>query len=103
MKVRQLVGSAIKIGVLAVCVYVAMNWKSISGSGDGVEGFAKSACLDATNSRFDVTKTRVYDLAANANGYVVRLSVTLANGEPARVLCLTTPHGGVRDITIDVR
>lgn len=103
MKVRQFVGNAIKIGVLAACVYVAMNWPSISGSGDGVEAFAKSACLDATNGRFDVTKSRVYDLAPNANGYVVRLSVTLANGDPAKVVCLTTPQGGVRDITIDVR
>lgn len=103
MQARKHIGDALKLGAIVAGVYVAMNWQQISGSGDDVEAFAQSACIDATEGGFDVTKTRVYDTAKNANGYVIRISVTLANGEPAKVICLTTPQGRVRDITIDVR
>lgn len=103
MRFPKLVGNVVKVAALGACAYVALNWQSMSGSGDDVEKFARSACLDATGSRFNVTRIRVYDTAKNANGYVVRISVTLADGEAAKVVCLTTPQGRVRDVTIDVR
>jgi hypothetical protein len=103
MQVRKHIGDVLKLGAIVAIVYLALNWQQMSGSGDDVEAFAQSACIDATEGAFDVTRTRIYDTAKNANGYVVRISVTLANGEPAKVICLTTPQGGVRDITIDVR
>ena len=103
MRIRQLVGNAVKVAVLGACAYIAINWQSIGGSADDREEFAGSECVDATRSRFEVTRAKVYSSASNANGFTVRLNVTLANGEQAKVVCLTTPQGGVRDVSIDVR
>ena len=67
---------------------------------DGVEAFAESACIQAAESRFDVSGTRAYRFDQNSSGYIVRLSATLDKGGPAKITCLTNKQGGVREVRI---
>ena len=80
-----------------------MQWQAAESQGGNVRAFAENACEDEIRSRFSVTTVRIYDLKPNSNGYSVRASATLTKGTPVKIVCLTSPHGGVRDVTIDER
>ena len=73
----------------------------MDGSGDGSTAHVESACRDAIGSRFDVTRIKVFGVAENSNGYTVRASGTLANGTSAKLVCLASRNGSVRDVTIE--
>lgn len=73
----------------------------MSSDGAGATDHAVRACRDAINSRFDVTRVSISRVAGNSNGYTVRASGTLGNGSTARLVCLTSPNGSVRDVTIE--
>jgi len=68
---------------------------------EGSTAHAESACRDAINSRFDITRITISRVTGNSNGYTVRASGTLANGGMARLVCVTTTNGSVRDVTIE--
>ena len=103
MKVSDAIGDIIKVAFLVGIIYGAMKWQDIDLPGDDVKEFAESACVTEIRHRFDVTTVNAYAVNENSNGYVVRASVTLANGNIAKVNCLTNTHGGVKDITIEER
>jgi len=103
MIVGKLIGNVLKVALAGACVYGIVNWESIMPQNDTVVDFAKKACVDEISDRYAVTQVRAYEVNENNNGYIVRASVTLARGEPAKVVCLTNAHGGVREITIDER
>jgi len=103
MIVGKLIGNVLKAALVCACVYGIVNWESIKQQDGAVVDFAKKACVDEIGSRYDVSTVRAYEVNENNNGYVVRASVTLARGTPAKVICLTNAHGGVREITIDER
>jgi hypothetical protein len=48
-----------------------------------------------------MTRVSISRVTENSNGYTVRASGTLRNGTPARLVCLTSPNGSVRDVTIE--
>ena len=54
-------------------------------------------------SRFDITRVSISRVTENSNGYTVRASGTLGNGGTARLVCLTSPNGTVRDVSIEHR
>jgi len=99
----KLIGNVLKAALVCACVYGIMNWESIRSEDDETGDFAKKSCVDEIGDRYDVSRVRAYEVNENINGYVVRASVTLARGTPAKVICLTNAHGGVREITIDER
>ena len=99
----RLVGNLIKAAILLAGIYVIVKWAPIEMQADDKAEFAESACRDAARARYDVSTVRVYDVSKTNNGYVVRITVTLARGTPAKVVCLTNSNGGVRDISIDER
>ena len=47
-----------------------------------------------------MTRVSISRISENSNGYTVRASGTLSNGGTARLVCLTSPNGSVRDVTI---
>ena len=103
MRVRQITGNIVKLAILGACVYAAMKWQAGESQDSGLKAFAESACVDEIGSRYKVSTVRVYELRENSNGFTVRASATLARGAPVKIVCLTNPHGGVREVTIDER
>ena len=103
MSVRQSIGGLLKLAVVVACGYAIWKWQGGGSSGDDVREFARNACADEVRARYNVSNVRSYDIDENANGYVVRVTVTLPRGDAAKVVCLTNRNGGVRDITINER
>ena len=101
--IGQSVSSLIKLALLVGCAYAVYKWSPIGSEDDGGMAFAESACIDAALARFNGTNVRVYDVQENDDGLVVRGSITLANGNAAKVVCLTSAHGNVREVMIDQR
>lgn len=48
-----------------------------------------------------MTRVSISRITGNSNGFTVRASGTLRNGTSARLVCLTSPNGTVRDVTIE--
>ena len=69
--------------------------------GDDVQEFAERACVSAVRERYNVSRVSPYSITKNSNGYVVRATATLDKGGNAKISCLTSEHGGVRDIVIN--
>ena len=87
--------------MLGVCIYAFVKWEFDSPSDSDSHNFAEQACVDAIGDRFNTTSIQPYAVTKNSNGYVVRASVTLANGNPAKTYCLTNEHGGVKEVGIE--
>ena len=87
--------------MLGVCIYAFVRWEFDSPSDSDSHNFAEQACVDAIGDRFNTTSIQPYAVTKNSNGYVVRASVTLANGNPAKTYCLTNEHGGVKEVGIE--
>jgi hypothetical protein len=103
MNISKAIVSITKAAVLVGIAYGVLNWQDINLTDDGVKDFAEKACISEITQRFNVTTVKAYAINENSNGFVVRATVTLANGNTARVNCLTNVHGGVRDIMIEER
>ncbi len=103
MSIGRSIGSLLKVAVVVACGYGIWKWQGAASSDDDARAFARSACADEVRARYDVSNVRSYDIDENANGYVVRMTVTLPRGDAAKVVCLTNRNGGVRDISIDER
>jgi hypothetical protein len=90
--------------VLAIIVggaYYLWNWKSASTGSSEAMAYAEESCVSEIRGRFDTTTVRSNSVKKNANGYVVKGSMTLARGNVAKVTCLTNEHGRVRDVSVD--
>ena len=99
----RFVGNLIKAAILLAGIYAIVKWAPIGMQPDDRAEFAENACRDEARARYNVSTVRVYDVRETNNGYAVRITVTLSGGKPAKVVCLTNTHGGVRDISIDER
>ena len=96
---RGIVGLAI----IGTFVYVLVNWQSDNTDERGNRGYAESACINEINARFSTQSANVYSVAQSARGFVVRASVTLSTGTPAKVICLANEFGRVEDVSIEER
>lgn len=103
MNIGGTIGDFVKAALLFALIYVVLKWQGISLMDDEIEDFAEKACITEIDHRFDVSTINAYAVNKNSNGYVVRLTVTLAKGGTAKVNCLTNAHGGVKDITVEER
>ena len=103
MKIGETIGGVVKAALLLGLIYVVLKWQGISLLDDDIKDFAEQACITEIDHRFDVSTINAYAVNENSNGYVVRLTVTLAKGGTAKVNCLTNAHGGVKDITVEER
>ena len=103
MRIRDTIENLLKASVLCACVYGVVKWAPIELLEDDVAEFAEKACIDEIRNRYDASSVNVYDVTESNNGYVVRASITLAKGKRAKGICLTNPHGGIREITIEQR
>ena len=86
MRIPQFIKSLFTGAVIVGCAYFALNWHGSSSQDD---------------DRLHASNIRPYEVRESHDGYVVRASVTLAKGKPAKVMCMTNSHGGVRDISIN--
>ena len=89
------------MALLGVCIYAFVKWEFDSPSDSDSRKFAEQACVDAIADRFDTISIQPYAVNKNSNGYVVRASVTLADGSRAKTYCLTNEHGGVKEVGIE--
>lgn len=101
LTIKALIDNILKLALLAAVAYGAWYWWSMDGGREGSTAHAESACRDAINSRFDITRITISRVTGNSNGYTVRASGALASGEMARLVCVTTSNGSVRDVTIE--
>jgi hypothetical protein len=100
MRIPQFIRSLFTAAVIGACAYFALKWHGSTSQDNEVTSYAKTACVDEIGNRLDVSNIRPYEVRESHDGYVVRASVTLAKGKPAKVICLTNSHGGVKDISI---
>ena len=98
---RALFDTVIKIALLGAVIYGIWYWQTTGGGAGGSTAHAERACRDAINSRYDITRVSISRVSENSNGFTVRASGTLGNGGTARLVCLTTPNGSVRDVSIE--
>jgi hypothetical protein len=101
--IGQSIGTIVKIGLVAGCVYALLKWNPISPQDDGSIKFAEKACTDEIGTRFNGSNVRIYAVTETNDGYVVRASISLDNGNIAKVVCLTNTHGSVREVMIEER
>ena len=101
MRIPQFIKSLFTAAVIGACAYFAWQWHGSTSQDNEVTSYAKTACVDEIGNRLDVSNIRPYEVSESHDGYVVRASVTLAKGKPAKVICMTNSHGGVRDISIN--
>ena len=47
MRAQRAIGNIVKLAVLCGCVYLALNWQSITSPESDIERSAKSACICA--------------------------------------------------------
>ena len=103
MKLRQMAGNVLKLGVLGACAFGIYKWQAAGPQSSDVTAFAERACVDEIGSRYAVSNIRPISIKKSENGLVVRASVKTSRGTPAMAICLTNTHGGVRDVMIDER
>lgn len=99
--IRALVDTLVKIALLGAIAYGIWYWQAIDGEGDASTTHAERACRDAINARFDLTRVNIFEVTGTGSGYTVRASGTLRNGSTARLVCLATRNGSVRDVSIE--
>lgn len=99
----KLLRSIAGIAILGTFVYVFMNWQSDNSVERGNRGYAESACIDEINASFSTQSANIYSVTKSDKGFVVRASVTLSGGTPAKVICLTNEYGRVEELTIEER
>ena len=87
--------------MLGAVAYGIWYWQSTGGGAGGSTAHAESACRDAITRRFDIGRVSISRVTENSNGYTVRASGMLKNGNTARLVCLTSPNGSVRDVSIE--
>jgi len=100
MTVSASIGTLIKIAVLGACIYAFMKWDFNGSQDNDNSAYAEQVCADAIRDRFDTRSVNVYAVSDSAQGFVVRASITLPNGSPAKVYCLTNTYGGVEELRI---
>ena len=103
MKIAASIGSLLKLAILCGAIYALVIWKFNGPENTGNSAYAEQACADAIGGRFDASPVNVYAVSKSDKGYVVRASITLPNGNPAKVYCLTNKFGGVEEIRINER
>jgi hypothetical protein len=103
LTIKALFDNIIKIALLGAIAYGIWYWQSTGGQAEGSTAHAESACRDAITSRFAITRVSISRVTENSNGYTIRASGTRSNGGTARLVCLTTPNGSVRDVSIEHR
>jgi hypothetical protein len=89
--------------LLGAVAYGIWYWQTSGGGGGAATAHAERACRDAINSRYNTTRVSISRVSENSNGYTVRASGTLRNGTSARLVCLTSANGTVRDVSIEHR
>ena len=100
MTVGASIGTLIKIAVLGACIYAFVTWEFNGSQENDNSAYAESVCADAIRGRFNTRSVNIYAVSDSDQGFVVRASITLPNGSPAKVYCLTNRYGGVEEIRI---
>ena len=100
---QGLVGSIVKLAIIGACIYAVVNWKFGNSTGGGNRSYAESACIDEINASLSTQSANVYAVTQSDKGFVVRASVMLSNGTPAKFICLTNEFGRVEDVRIEER
>ena len=103
MNIGKSVQTIVQVVFVCGCIYAAMNWDSINSQADQGAGHAEQSCIDGIRDRFNTPSVSVYAVDQTNNGYVVRASITLPRGAPAKVHCLTNEFGGVEEIRVEER
>jgi hypothetical protein len=94
------ISNLIVFAIIVAGVYYLWNWKFGSTGANELMRYAEMSCVDEVRSRFDTTTVKANSVRENANGFVVRATMTLARGDRARVTCLTNRNGAVMDVTV---
>ena len=100
MRIGQSINAALKVAMLCALIYGVVKWQSGKPGADDDAEVAEKACIGAIGARFNTNSVRSYAVNKNNNGYVIRASISLASGAPAKVYCLASDQGSVRDIGI---
>ena len=103
MKIVASIGSLLKLAILCGAIYALVIWKINGPENTGNSAYAEQACADAIGGRFDTSSVNVYAVSKSNEGFVVRASIMLTNGNQAKVFCLTNEFGGVEEIRINER
>ena len=100
MTVSEGIGNLAKLAVLGACIYAFVNWKFNGSQDNDNSAYAEQVCADAIRDRFNTRSVNVYRVSDSNQGFVVRASITLPNGSPAKIYCLTNTFGGVEELRI---
>ena len=103
LAIKSFLGILVKIALLGAIAYGLWTWYGQQGSSGSSTVYAERECIDAINSRYDVTGVNVFEVAENPKGFVVRASGARQDGTRVRIICLTNSNGSVRDITLEHR
>ena len=100
MTVSASIGNLIKVALLGAGIYAFVTWEFNGSQDNDNSAYAQSVCADAIRNRFDTRSVSVNRVTDSDKGFVVRASITLPNGSPAKIFCLTNTFGGVEEIRI---
>jgi hypothetical protein len=101
MKIGETIKSVLQVAFVCGCIYAVVKWDDIKPQGNESSDFAEHACVGEIRDRFAASSVSVYAVDKTNNGYVVRASITLPRGAPAKVYCLTNDYGGVEEFRVE--
>ena len=99
----QAIKNLVVLAIFGAGAYYLWNTQFASTGSGGQSSYAENACHDAIRNRYNPSTVRINSVKANANGFVVRGSMTLTQGRIASVDCLTNQNGTVEDIVVNER
>ena len=100
MKIGDSINTLLMAAIAIGCLYALWTWQFDDSPNDDNRDYAESACVDEIDGRFAATVVNVYAVEKNANGFVVRASITLPKGSSAKVYCVTNEFGRVEDVRL---
>lgn len=103
LAIKSFLGNLLKIALLGAIAYGLWSWYGQQGTPGSPTVYAERECVDAIDSRYELTGVNVFDVTENRHGFVVRATGAREDGTRVRIVCLTSSNGRVRDITVEHR
>ena len=96
----QKIKNLVVLAIIMAGAYYLWNWNYGGAGSNEFMDYAERSCVDAIRNRFDATAVSSNSVRENADGFVIRATITLERGGTARVTCLTNQRGSVTDVSV---
>lgn len=95
--------NALVLALIGWGAWTLWHWQFGGGNDGAMAAAAQRSCVDEARSRYSVSGVRAHSVEPNANGFVVKGTMTLARGGNVKLTCLTNHNGRVTQVMVEER